>query len=140
MKFEMFEFMLRSAGYEIGIDFNPFNPYTHLGAPEPVSRFHRPFAPGYSMHPELTRPTRTVGLASIYHSGVAPALAGGALLAVPAYGMASATAVYPTVAGPQYQSAMTGNVGIGGGGHDLIYGNHERGSLSAVWNYFAQNF
>ena len=113
MKFEMFEFMLRSAGYELGIDFNPFNPYTHRGAPEPVSRFHRPFAPGYSMHPELTRPTRTAGLANFYYSGLAPAVAGGALLAVPAYGMVTATAAYPTVAGPQYQSASSGQMSIG---------------------------
>jgi len=113
MKFEMFEFMLRSAGFELGIDYNPFNPYTHIGAPEAISRFHRPFGPGYSMHPELTRPTRAFGLAKFYHSGFAPAVAGAAGLAVPAYLMATATAVYPTVAGPQYQSSASGQVGIG---------------------------
>jgi len=112
MKLEMFEFALRLAGIENTYDFNPLTSYSHYGAPEPLRHFHRNIhGSGYSMHPELTRPTRTAGMVNIYHAG--PALAGAAALAIPAYLMASATAAYPTVAGPQYQSAASGQVGIG---------------------------
>ena len=136
MKLEMLEFMLKQAGYKHTFDFNPFSPYTHYGAPEPMRHFHRNIhGSGYSMHPELTRPTRTAGMVNFYHS--APALAGGAGLAVPAYLMATATAAYPEVAGPQYQSAMSGQFGIGSAGHDLIYnpGSLHR-SNQTLWRQF----
>ena len=77
------------------------------------------------------------------HGTVAVARAGVAManpLFIAPVGMVVATSSFPEVAGPQYQSAMSGQMSIGGGGHDLIYGNHERGSFSAIWNYFAQNF
>lgn len=46
-----------------------------------------------------------------------------------------ATATYPQVSGPQYQSAMSGQMGIGSGGYDLIYnpGSFQRSSQS-LWD------
>lgn len=38
---------------------------------------------------------------------------------------------YPEVAGPQYQSAITGQPNIGTGGHSLIYGNF---SFKRIWH------
>jgi hypothetical protein len=75
----------------------------------------------------------------VLSAGRVLSVAANPIVAVP-LGIVAATALYPEVAGPQYQSAISGQMSVGGGGHDLIYGNHERGSLSAVWNYFAQNF
>jgi hypothetical protein len=139
MKLEMFEFLLRVSGHDYhSLDFNPLNPYTHHGAPEPLSRMHRPFAPGYSMHPELSR-SPIAGVKAWYYWNQ-PAILGAVSLAVPAYFIVAATHDFPAVAGHQYQSAVSGQISIGGGGHDLIYGNHQRGSLSSAWNYFAQNF
>jgi len=65
----------------------------------------------YAYHPELSRSNLGSPMAGIYSN--APALAGAAALAIPAYLMATSTAVYPTVAGPQYQSAASGQPGIG---------------------------
>ncbi len=105
MKFVMLDFLL-------GLEFNPINPYYHLGSPE-TNPFHRNVhGIHYRMYPELTRPTRTGGMSNFYYSGYAPAVAGLAGLVVPAYLMATATASYPEVAGPQYQSAMTGQMSI----------------------------
>ncbi len=45
-----------------------------------------------------------------------------AIITATAGGMFAATAAYPHVAGPMYQSAATGQPGIGSAGHDLIFG------------------
>lgn len=42
---------------------------------------------------------------------------------------------FPEIAGPQYQSSMTGQPGIGSGGNDLIYGNK---SFSDYWEAIFQ--
>ncbi len=135
MKKEMFEFAIHLAGYDspLGLECNPMTSYRHFGAPKNVPRIDRPWAPGYNAYPHLSRPAYAGAVATGFPSVVA------GLTAV-TYPFVWATASYPQVAGPQYQSAMTANVGIGGGGHDLIYGNHERGSLSSMYNYFAENF
>jgi hypothetical protein len=67
----------------------------------------------YAYHPELSRPNPTALGAWFYQGMPSTPLAGVVSLAVPAVFMASATAAYPTVAGPQYQSAISGQVGIG---------------------------
>jgi len=49
--------------------------------------------------------------------------------------MAYMTATQPAIAGPQYQSAMTGQPGIGSGGHDLIFGNKKWSDYwDAIWS------
>ena len=112
MKLEMLEFALRQAGFDLPLDANPFTSYSHHGAPEPMRHFHRNVhGDHYRMHPELTRPTRAAGMVNLYYN--APAFAGAASLVVPAYLMATATATYPTVAGSQYQSAISGQPSIG---------------------------
>ncbi len=79
----------------------------------------------YSTLPQHTRP----GIAVIA-SRVAP------FAVVPAF-TALATASFPHVSGPMYQSSMSGQVGIGSAGQSLIY---EPGSLqqtsSSVWQEF----
>ena len=135
MKFEMFEFMLREFGYDIGMDFNPFTSYMHEGAPKPLNRLDRPFAPGYSTHPELSR-SPMAAVNAWYYTNQSAVLGAGSLL-VPAYFMAAATHDFPHVAGPQYQSAASGQPGIGSAGHNLIYnpGSLER-SNQRLWREF----
>ena len=76
----------------------------------------------YAYHPELSRPNPTALGAWFYQGMPSTPLAGATVLAVPAVGMVSATASYPHVAGPQYQSAMSGQVGIGSSASPMIYG------------------
>ncbi len=74
--------------------------------------------PKYAMkYHELHRvmnPLRNLGVVSAVSS---PAV----IMAATGVGMFAATAAYPQVAGPMYQSAATGQPGIGSAGHDLIY-------------------
>jgi len=65
----------------------------------------------YAYHPELSRSNLTGPLAFIYANP--KPVGGAAVVLAPALFIASATAVYPTVAGPQYQSAASGQPGIG---------------------------
>ncbi len=60
-------------------------------------------------------PLRSLGVVTAVSS---PAVIGGAAVG----GMIAATAAYPHIAGPQYQSAATGQPGIGSAGGDLIFG------------------
>ncbi len=69
-----------------------------------------PHGPGYSTHPELSRPFYAAASAYAFHN---PYVAGIGVSAVPAALIVSATAAYPTVAGPQYQSSISGQMGIG---------------------------
>jgi len=62
---------------------------------------------------------------------VAPGMALGLYGSTP-FGMIAAAVVYPEIAGPQQQSAATGQPGIGSAGHGLIYGNM---SWSDIWPF-----
>ncbi len=108
MKKEMFEFMIHLAGYEspLGIEYNPMTTYRHFGAPRNVPMMDRPFGPGYQTHPHLSRPV----YAGAVVTGV-PSVAAG--LTATVYPFVLATATHPEVAGPQYQSAMSGQISIG---------------------------
>jgi hypothetical protein len=135
MKSEMTDFLLYISGYSSEFE------VLHMRAPHGQTLLNpRPLHPhgfGYATHPELSRPFYAAGSAYAFHN---PYVAGVGVSVAPAVLAVMATFAYPEVAGFQYQSAISGHMSIGGGGYDLIYGNHERGSLSAVWNYFAQNF
>ncbi len=64
-----------------------------------------PYGPHYRMHPELSRPAYGIIMARS-----TPYLA---TTALPAYVAVSATEAYPHISGPMYQSAISGQVGIG---------------------------
>jgi len=136
MKFEMLEFVLRLAGVEHTLDFNPITSYSHYGAPEPLRHFHRNIhGSGYSMHPELTRPSRTAGLANIYYS--APALGGAAALSLVGASILYTSVVIPETSTATRQSGVTGQPTIGTAGTDIIYGEDPESILDLFsWSYW----
>lgn len=73
------------------------------------------YAMKYSELHKAMNPLRNLGVIAAVTS---PAVIVGAT----AGGMMAATAAYPHVAGPMYQSAATGQPGIGSAGSDLIFG------------------
>ena len=106
MKQEMFEFAFGLATYD--------QPDLLLGMRAPhgqivygekyVPRHLRPMFEGHKTYPELSRRYSPVFAGAV--RVVAPPL-------LVAYPFVTATAHYPEVAGPQYQSAMSGQMGIG---------------------------
>ncbi len=114
MKGEMLEFLLHTQGYELPPHLNMRMPHGQIVyGPKTLPFMDRPYMEGYKTYPELSR---RGGPATYYVAGSAMAVTA---VALP---FAVATATYPEVAGPQYQSAMSGQMGIGSAGTDLIYG------------------
>ena len=115
MKKEMFEFLFHSiTGHDYDILPPARTPYGQIVYGEKyVPRHLRPMFEGHKTYPHLSRQYSPVIAAGV--RVVAPPL-------LAAYPFVTATAHYPEVAGPQYQSAMSGQMGIGSAGHDLIYG------------------
>ena len=74
--------------------------------PKYVPIMDRPYMKGYRTHPELT----SRGTLPYYAAGAFVAATGVYLVSLP---FTVATAQYPLIAGPQYQSAMSGQLGIG---------------------------
>jgi hypothetical protein len=133
MKREMAEFLIHVVGYDspLGIEYNPMNPYRHFGAPKLVPRLDRPyrFRGGYyETLPQHSRPGVPAMLASrgFTTSVVAP-------VAV-AWPFAMATTAYPQVAGPQYQSAMSGQMNIGSAALNLPKRSDPRDYFK--WSYW----
>ncbi len=54
-------------------------------------------------------------------------------------GMVLATDYYPQVAGPQYQSSISGQPGIGSAGSDLIYGGQQVENYN-IFQYLFRSF
>lgn len=106
MKKEMFEFLFGMAtGHEYEILPPARAPYGQIVYGEKyVPRHLRPMFEGHKTYPELSR-------------RYSPVFAGAARVVGPpllvSYPFVTATAHYPEVAGPQYQSAMSGQMGIG---------------------------
>jgi hypothetical protein len=73
------------------------------------------YAMKYTDLHKAMNPLRNLGVVAAVTS---PAV----IMAATGVGMFAATAAYPQVAGSMYQSAATGQPGIGSAGHDLIYG------------------
>ncbi len=146
MKYEMFEFIYRTSGlpqprqHYLLDRLNPMSPYTHYGAPKPLTRFEKfntnPHGPGYSMHPELTR--RNIAAPVAYLAGVSPATyAAVAGFIGPVFLMATATVAYPEVAGPQWQSAMSGQPNIGSSVWSVMgSGQPEHWTDAFTWSYW----
>ena len=116
---EMYEFALNVLGYDVPevlhmraphgqTVLNPSIPWYDRHVTEIKQRFP---SSSYSRHPELTRGRGAIPIAFVYAN--APAIVGASILLAPAAGMATATSVYPTIAGAQYQSAMSGQPSIG---------------------------
>jgi hypothetical protein len=139
MKQEMFEFAWHISGGPqfTNLDLNPVNPYSHWGAPKSLTPFEKfntnPHGPGYSMHPELTR-SNAAGLASVVYRASPAALVSGAAFVGPLLLIPIATASYPAVAGPQYQSAMSGQMNIGSSAFALKKWEHWTDPFT--WSYW----
>ncbi len=113
MKQEMFEFILHTQGYDVPT-LNMRAPHGQIVyGPRTLPYMDRPLFEGHKTYPELSR--RGGPLTYRLVAGVAIPL-------VVAYPFVTVTAHYPDIAGPQYQSAMSGQMGIGSAGTDLIYG------------------
>jgi hypothetical protein len=108
MKSEMMEFMLYISGYTS--DFEVLHMRSPTGETVLNPRPLHPHGPGYATHPELSRPVYAAASAYAFHN---PYVAGIGVSAVPAVVAVMATSAYPEVAGPQYQSAMSGQMSIG---------------------------
>jgi hypothetical protein len=105
MKGEMFKFIYQQAtGHEINyLSMRAPHGQTVYG-PRKLAFMDRPYMEGYKTYPELSR---RGGPGTYYVLGTAAAVTA---VALP---FAVATAKYPDVSGPQYQSAMSGQMGIG---------------------------
>ena len=135
MKLEMFEFVLKSQGIDLGMDFNPFVPYVQYPAPSTkrLTAHERRF-PNYARHPELSRAPMANTMAIFYHNS---AFFGGvAATAIPAYSILLTSAVIPETATATRQSGVTGQPTIGSAGTELIYGEQP----SSIWDVFTVKF
>jgi len=104
MKSEMLEFLLHTQGYDV-THLNMRAPHGQIVyGPRKLPFMDRPYMEGYKTHPELSR---RGGPLTYYAVGSA---IGVTAIALP---FVTATAQYPELAGPQYQSAMSGQMGIG---------------------------
>ena len=104
MKQEMFEFILHTQGFDIPT-LNMRAPHgATVYGPKKLPFMDRPYMEGYKTYPELSRRggPLTYGLAASVGIPLVVALP-----------FVTATAHYPDVAGPQYQSALSGQMGIG---------------------------
>ncbi len=121
MKYEMLQFVLETQGISVPhIDMlymqspqgatiiDPKVPWYERHVHEMGQRFPQSH---YRYHPELTA-GRGSGMAAFVYAR-SSSLAGASIVAIPAYLAVTATASYPTVAGPQYQSSMSGQPSIG---------------------------
>ena len=126
MKQDMFEFVFSQAtGHDIH--------YLNMRAPHGqivygskyVPRHLRPMFEGHKTYPELSR--RYSPVIGAMARVVAPPL-------LVAYPFVTATAHYPLIAGPQYQSAMSGQFGIGSSALNM----RKPSSISEVftWEYW----
>ncbi len=127
MKLDMVEFILHTQGYDIPPHLKMRMPHGQIVyGPRTLPFMDRPYMEGYKTYPELSRRggPMTYGLAATV-----------GIPLVVAYPFVTATAHYPDIAGPQYQSAMSGQMGIGSAGTDLIYGGKRN-----IFDYFFGSF
>ena len=131
MKSELVEFMFHLHGLELP-------EFLHMRAPTGATILDpkpaHPFGHGYRMHPELSRPVYAGVSAYAFHN---PYVAGIGVSAVPAVGVVMATSAYPEVAGPQYQSAMSGQMSIGSSAMNLPKRSDSRDYFT--WSYWSAN-
>ncbi len=89
----------------------------------------------YAYHPELSRSNITGPIAWVYANP--KPVGGAAVVLAPAVGIVAATSVYPTVAGPQYQSAMSGQMSIGSSALNMPHRDDWRDYFT--WSYWSAN-
>ncbi len=125
MKREMLEFLLHTQGYDtIGVrQTMPKGQWVY--GPKYVPIMDRPYMQGYKTYPELTRR----GTLPLY---AAAGFTVGTAVYLTALPFMVATATYPKVSGPQYQSAMSGQ--MSGSDPNLLFGKPQG------FDYFLKNF
>lgn len=107
MKLDMVEFLLHASGVTTQemIHLNQRMPHGQIVyGPKYVPKHLRPMFEGHKTYPELSRQYSPL-------FGAMARVAAPPLLV--AYPFVTATAHYPLIAGAQYQSAMSGQIGIG---------------------------
>jgi len=128
MKLEMVEFLLHASGVTTQEIYHLNQRMPHgqiVYGPKKLPFMDRPYMEGYKTYPELSR------------RGGPFTYALAAAVAVPlvvSYPFVTATANYPLIAGAQYQSAMSGQIGIGSSALNM----RKPSSLAQVftWEYW----